>query len=76
MLCFLVVRLLTENSWASGSWAWCKYTSQWYTPDGRWQQFATRLQFHFVDESIDQIGVQANLAILQRSQPARAVRIV
>jgi hypothetical protein len=29
-----------------------------------------------VDKSIDQIGVQANLALLQRSQPARAVRIV
>ena len=52
-----------------------QYTSQWLTPDGRWKQVSLRLLFHFVGESIDQIGVQANLARLQLSQPARVARI-
>ena len=53
-----------------------QYTSQWLSSDGRWQPLATRLLFHFVGESIDQIGVQANLALLQRSEPPLARRIV
>ena len=53
-----------------------QYTSQWLSSDGRWRPLVTRLLFHFVGESIDQIGVQTNLARLQLSQPARAVRIL
>jgi ketosteroid isomerase-like protein len=38
-----------------------QYTSQWFTSDGRRQQVSTRLLFHFVGESISQIGVRPHL---------------
>ena len=45
-----------------------QYTSQWLTSDGRWKQLSLRLLFYFVGESIDQIGVQTNMALLRFPQ--------
>ena len=50
-----------------------EYTSHWLAPDGCWQQVATRLLFRFVGESIDQIGVQAILALLQPPEDLQPV---